>query len=236
MSDLYDPRRPDHTAYLKQRIKITKTKLESLELRLFHYAEEADKITDVMDNFIQGFVIYGTEEAGETGSLLRAMARILKKANSYQKQRVDMLVQVGENLRHVKSIYRNARDTLADYHDTTDRLKSAQRRFQASSTICSRTKTARKAKETLVRVKSELFHRKTALNKELDDFDKELRAKLMKFFFQFVKCEMITAARLLESYSESHKKLERWTSSNFERSAECEWVTKTDMNLDIKGF
>ncbi len=232
MTDFDDPRRPDHTAYLKQRIRITKAKLQSLDRRLYQHIGESARFKDSMDDFIQGFIIYGTEEAGETGALLRAFARILKKANSYQKQRTERMVKVGENLRHVKSVYRNARQVLEDYHASAEKLTRARRRLKASNNICTRQKTARKAKETLVRVESELFRRKTALSNELEDFDAALRKALMQFFLQLVKNEMITAARLLETYSETSVKLERWVTGD---KPMCDWITSTKMNIDYES-
>eukprot|EP00794_Sanderia_malayensis_P012028 gene12028-13270_t len=222
MSDMNDPRRPIRTRYLKQRIKGTKVQLKELEVQLFRHIEETNRASYTMSDFIKHFIAYGTDEDNETGSLLRAMARILKTANSHENHRIAMLVRVGENLRHVKSIYREARATLAEYYNTRDKLTWAKRKSKTIESSCIvRSKAARKARESFARVESELLRRKTILDIEIENFDGNLRAALTKFFLQFAKCEMITAARLLETYSESTKKLEKWTKTSLEKTPDC---------------
>ena len=225
-----DPQRPDHTAFLGHRIKITKTKISQLEAKLYRYTDEAGTIGNVMDKFIRSLVVYSVDEAGETGSLLRTFARLLRKANSCRRDRVEMLRQTGENMRYLKQVYRKARQTLQEYNDTKKRLNTARQRFDASSFICLGRKVPRAARESLVRTESDLLAKKEALKKQIDEFDMELRAALKRFFFEFVKCEMIMAARVLETYSECNKRLER-LSKDFDN--ESKEFSKNDIHTGL---
>ena len=221
MLDFEDPRRQDHIPYLKHRIKMTKKKTRSIEARLFSYINETSKLSIVMDNFVDFFANYGTEETGETGMMLRIFARIFKQANGHRKMRQKMLTIVGANLRHVTRVYRSARDALTEYKDSCRKMKSARKRYVTTKSLLKKGRTVRKAKDLAARTESELFEKKGQLKKQIDEFDKELRKALMNFFFQFVKCEMFMAARVLETYSECYSKLDRWSKEIKEMK---EWV------------
>ena len=223
MPEINDPRRPDHIAFLRHRVKMTRMKTNIIEKSLFKYINETTNSNGMMDKFIEVISCYGTEESGETGALLRAFARILQQASSHQKVRAQMMAEVGTNLHYLRQVYRKAKETMEDYRQITRRYALDKKRYAAMIRIFSSGRSVRMAKDTVTKTESELFVKKGILKKELDEFDSELRKALLNFFLKFIKCEMYLAARILETYSESHSKLDRW---NEDAKNIKEWVVK----------
>lgn len=202
---------------------MTRMKTNKIEKSLFKYINETANCNATMDKFIDVISCYGTEESGETGALLRAFARILRQASSHQKVRAQMMAEVGTNLHYLRLVYRKAKETMEDYRQITRRYALDKKRHAAMIRIFSSGRSVRMAKDIVTKTESELFVKKGILKKELDEFDSELRKALINFFLQFIKCEMYLAARLLETYTESHSKLDRW---NGDAKNIKEWVVK----------
>lgn len=229
MPEAEDPRRPSHTAYLNHRIKMTKKKAQKIETGFYKYIYETGKLSGVMNKLVNVFSIYGTEESGETGAMLRVFARILRQTNDHRIKRQKMLSDVGTNLRHLKGVYREAEEMLKEYKESYGRFKSARKKYAATRSLMKTGKSVRLAQCMVARRESEFFVKKRILKKTLDEFDMKLRKALMNFFFQFVKCEMYMAARMLETFSTSNSQLQRW---NREMKEMKEWVVSRSLRQD----
>ena len=205
-----DPRRPSYTAFMKHRIGMTKRKSKKIEKGLHKYIYDTTKVSKAMEDLVKFFSIYGTEESGETGAMLRVFAKVLSQANSHREVRRTMLSNVGTNLSHLKNVYREAKETMKEYKAAQARLKAAKKKYVTRRRLIGAGKMLRKAKCAVERRESEFFAKKREIKKVLDGFDKKLRKALLRTFFQFIRCEMFMAARMLETFSESYSKLERW--------------------------
>ena len=232
MPETDDPRRPSYTTYMNHRIGMTKKKSREIELGIHRYIYETSKVSSAMDKFANVFSVYGTEESGETGAMLRAFGMILNTANAHRTVQLKMLSDVGANLRHLKGVYRDAREALKDYKETCNSYEAARKKYVAARRLMRTGKSVRKAKCVVERRESELFLKRRELKKALDEFEKMLRKALLGFFFQFVKCEMYMAARMLETFSESNSKLERWRLDIKEMK---EWVAGNSIRKEAKG-
>ena len=209
---------------------MTKKKTRKIETGLHSYIYETAKVSNIMESIVKFFSVYGTEESGETGAMLRVFSKILGQANSHREVRRRMLSDVGANLSHLKEVYLDAKQALIEYKAAYTKLKAAKRSYCTRKGLMSTGKRVRKAKCIVARRESELYAKKRELKKVLDGFDRRLRKALLRTFFQFVKCEMFMAARMLETFSDSNSKLERWNTEIKELSTMVPNKNDTDQN------
>lgn len=232
MPEVDDPRRPSTTKFLSHRVSMTKRKSRKIEIGLQKYIYETSKLYSVMDNLIQVFLLYGIDESGETGAMLRVFAKILQEGNNHRIKRQQMLSDVGANLADLKYVYREARETNNEYKSLHFRYKTAKKKHAAIKKLMRWGKSVRKAKCKANQRESELLAKRRALKKVLDEFDKKLRAALLGFFFQFIKCEMFMAARVLETFSDTNSHLKRWTSETKEIK---EWILSRSLLKNVES-
>lgn len=152
---------------------MTKIKSNKIEKGLHRYIYDTTKVSTAMEGLAKLFSIYGTEESGETGAMLRVFAKILRQANSHREVRRTMLSNVGANLSHLKDVYREAKEAMKEYKATQDRLKAAKKKYVTRRRLIGAGKLVRKAKCTVVRWESELLTKRREVKKVLDAFDKK---------------------------------------------------------------
>ena len=199
---------------------MTKTKSKKFETGLHKYIYETAKVSNAMGSIAKFFSMYGSEESGETGAMLSVIGSILDQANGFREVRRRMLSNVGANLSHLKEVYRDARETLIAYKEAQRRLKAARTRYVTRKKLITTRKLVRSAKYKVDRREAEFLAMKRELKKVLHAFDKKLRKALLYTFFQLVRCEMFMAARVLEIFSESYSKLEKWNTEKKELKSE----------------
>ena len=123
-----DPRRIDHNIFIKHRINFTKRRAKEIENNLSEYVYKKEKVRKSMDKFIKTLSVYGTDESGNTGVLLREFTGNLRMLNSYRNDEIKMLLKLVDDLRHLKQVYRKGRKNLKNYIDAN---KKAQRAKQS---------------------------------------------------------------------------------------------------------